>query len=218
MAINISAQAQVSSQTKELGIEIAKNQRLNSNNKVPVDEKDIAGTQYLDRNFHESYILKVNGVEIKDMLLRYNTYSDNMEFVKDGKAYLVAFPSEIHRIKLEGKTFIYEQYQLPNKIKYGYFQVLHEGDYQLLKKYKTTLKVPEKFATDDSMRFIQHPPVYYFRRGDGKIHPISSQKQLIKLLQPVHQPVIDFIKTNKINASDELKLLRFMDFLEENGK
>lgn len=213
--ICVSAQSPEFDQAKQLRAEIGKSMGLNPKGK-PVDEKDIAGTQYLDKNFQESYILKVNGVEIKDMPLRYNIYSDNMEFRKDGQTFVVAFPSEIHRIKLGGKTFIYEQYVSANKVTFGYFQILREGDYQLLKKYITTLKIPEKRDSEDSLRFARQSPTYYFRRGEGKIYAIITQKQLIKILQPVHQPVIDFIKANKINGRDELKLIRLMDFLEEN--
>lgn len=203
-------------QAEKIRIEMDKNSLSNAYGKKSLNEKDIAGTPYLDKNFQESYILKVNGVEIKDMPLRYNIYSDNMEFVKDGNILAVAFPSEIHRIKLGGKIFIYQQYLLANKVAHGYFQVLHEGDFQLLKKYSTELKIPEKSAIDDSMRFVRQEPAYYFRRGDGKIYAITTQKQLIKVLQPVHQPVIDFIKANKINGKDELKLVRLMEFVEEN--
>jgi len=213
----VSGQSPEFDQAKQLRVEIGKNMGLNPKGKA-VDEKDIAGTQYLDKNFQESYILKVNGVEIKDMPLRYNIYSDNMEFRKDGQTFVVAFPSEIRRIKLGGKTFIYEQYASANKVAHGYFQILHEGDYQLLKKYITTLKIPEKRDSEDSLRFVRQSPVYYFRRGEGKIYAIITQKQLIKILQPVHQPVIDFIKANKINGRDELKLIRLMNFLEENEK
>lgn len=211
----VSGQSPEFDQAKQLRFEIAKNMELNSKGKA-VDEKDIAGTQYLDKNFQESYILKVNGVEIKDMRLRYNIYSDNMEFREDGQTFVVAFPSEIHRVKLNGKVFIYDQYLLLNKITYGYFEVLYEGDFQLLKKYITTLKIPEKRDSEDSLRFVRQSPVYYFRRGEGRIYPILTQKQLTKVIQPVHQPVIDFIKVNKINGRDELKLIRLMNFLEEN--
>lgn len=203
-------------QAEKIKMEMDKNPDSDSQEKKSLNEKDIAGTQYLDKNFQESYILKVNGIEIKDMLLRYNIYSDNMEFRKDGQIFVIAFPSEIHRVKLNGKAFIYEQYQLLNKVAHGYFEVLREGDFQLLKKYITKLKIPEKRDNEDSLRFVRQSPAYYFRRGEGKIYLIGSQKQLVKVIQPVHQPVIDFIKTNKINGKDESKLISLMEFLEEN--
>ena len=203
-------------QVQKIGIEMSKNMSFNSNDRTLVDEKSISGTPYLDNNFRESYILKVNGVELKDMRLRYNIYSDNMEFRKDGQTFVVAFPSEIHRIKTGGKNFVYAQYVSQGKIDHGYFEVLHEGDYQLLKKYVTTLKISEKRDSEDSLRFVRQSPVYYFRRGEGRIYPILTQKQLTKIIQPVHQSVIDFIKANKINGKDELKLIRLMEFLEES--
>ena len=204
-------------QLEKINTDLSTQEILNKEARKRIEEKDIVGTQYLDKEFQESYVLKEDGTEIKDMLLRFNIYSGNMEFRKNGKALAVAFPSEIRRIKLGNKVFIFRQYLYQNKITHSYFQVLHEGDYELLKKYITTLKIPEKSAADDSLRFVQLDPEYYIRHGEGRIYQILSQKQLIKILQPIRQPVIDYIKTNKINSKNEEKLIRFMDFLEENS-
>lgn len=213
---NVSGQENQNKQVEKLRIELNKQMISDSKERKALDEKNIAGTPYLDKHFQKSYILKTNGSELKDIQLRYNIYSDNMEFINDGQILAVAFPSEIHRIKLGNKTFIYKQYQTGNKIQHSYFEVIHEGYFQLLKKYITTLKTPETFATADSARFIQQPPIYFLRRDQGNIYPVTSQKKLVKILQPVHQPAIDFVKTNKINGKDETKLIRLMEFLEEN--
>ena len=211
----VSGQESEKKQFDQIKIEIYKND-FQSRNGKKIDAKDISGTPYLDNNFQKAYILKINGTEIKDVLLRYNAYSDNMEFKKDGTNYAIAFPSEIYRIKLGDLSFIYTQYQSATKIKHGYFQLLHEGTYCLLKKYRSVVKFPERFDSKDSIRFVRLSPAYFIRHGEGNSYEITSQKQLIKLLQPIHQPVIDYIKANNINGKYESKLTSLMEYLEEN--
>lgn len=211
----VSGQESEKKKFDQINIEIYKN-NFQSQSGKKIDAKDISGTPYLENNFQKAYILKINGTEIKDVLLRYNAYSDNMEFKKDGTNYAIAFPSEIYRIKLGDLSFIYTQYQSATKIKHGYFQLLHEGTYCLLKKYRSVVKFPERFDSKDSIRFVQQSPAYFIRHGEGNSYEITSQKQLIKLLQPIHQPVIDYIKANNVNGKDESKLTNLMEYLEEN--
>lgn len=211
----VSGQESEKKQLDQIKIEIYKNDFQSQKGKK-IDAKDIGGTPYLDNNFQKAYILKINGTEIKDVLLRYNTYSDNMEFREDGTNYAIAFPSEIYRLKLGDLSFIYTQYQSATKIKHGYFQLLHEGTYYLLKKYRSVVKFPERFDSGDSIRFVKQSPTYYLKHGEGNSYEINSQKQLIKLLQPIHQPVIDYIKANNINGKDESKLINLMEYLDDN--
>lgn len=196
--------------------EVAKSKSLEKDKKGKnLSEKDIAGSPYLDKQFHESTIIKTNGVKIKDMPLRFNIYNNNMEFKKDGQVFAIAFPSEIQRINMSGKIFIYARYMTPKNVSFGFFQVLYEGDYQLLKKDHANLKTPDKTNPDDSLRFVKDDPSYYLRYKDGMAHLINSQKALIKRLQPVSQEIIDYIKSNKINTKNEKQLIDLMQFIED---
>jgi len=210
-------QANHYSEAKDLGYEVAKLNSINQNHeKKLLEEKDIAGSPFLDRQFQNSYILKTNGVEIKDIPLRFNLYSNNMEFKKDGKNYSIGFPSEIQRIKMGGKIFVYARYMKPKNIGYGFFQVLYEGDYQLLKKEQVVLKYPsDKTNPNDSLRFEKLPPQFYLLYGNGLAHWVYSQKILIKTLQPISQQVINYIKSNKINTKDESQLIHLMEYMAD---
>jgi len=205
------------SEAKGVGYEVAKLNDLNQNHgNKQLEEKDIAGSPFLDRQFQKSYILKTDGVEIKDIFLRYNLYNNNMEFKKDGKVLAIAFPSEIQRIKMGGKIFIYTRYMKPKNVDYGFFQVLYEGDYQLLKKDQVVLKSPSgKTNQNDSLRFEKLPPQFYLLYGNGMAHLVYSQKKLIKTLQPISPQVIDYIKSNKIDTKDEKQLIDLMEYMAD---
>ena len=206
------------SEAKDIGYEVAKLNFINQNHeKKLLEEKDIAGSPFLDRQFQKSYILKTNGVEIKDMPLRFNLYNNNMEFIKDGKILAIGFPSEIQRIKMGDKIFVYARYMKPKNIDNGFFQVLYEGDYQLLRKDQVIVKSPsDKTNPNDSLRFEKLPPQYYLLYGNGMAHWVYSQKKLIKTLQPISQQVIDYIKSNKIDTKDESQLIHLMGYIADN--
>lgn len=206
------------SEAKDVGYEVAKLNFINQNHeKKLLEEKDIAGSPFLDRQFQKSYILKTNGVEIKDMPLRFNLYNNNMEFIKDGKILAIGFPSEIQRIKMGHKIFVYARYMKPKNIDNGFFQVLYEGDYQLLRKDQVIVKSPsDKTNPNDSLRFEKLPPQFYLLYGNGMAHWVYSQKKLIKTLQPISQQVINYIKSNKIDTKDESQLIHLMEYMADN--
>lgn len=206
------------SETKDVGYDFAKlkNHILNQGNKY-LDEKDIAGSAYLYKQFQPSYILKINGAEIKDMPLRYNIYNDQMELKKDGKVMSIALPNEVERINMGGKVFIYKPFRTAKNVSAGYFQVLYEGDYQLLKKEQVKLRSPsDKTNPDDSLRFERTFPQFYLRYGNGMALFIYSQKTLIRVLQPISQDVIDYIKSNRIKTKDENQLIDLMEYMDQN--
>lgn len=188
-----------------------------SNSDKYIDENEIAGSPYLNKQFQPSYILKINGAEIKDMSLRYNIYNDEMEFKKDGKVMSIAFPSEIQRINIEGKVFTYARYTTPKINSSGFFQIIYDGNYQLLKKDQVTLSSPtEKTHSGDSLKFERKLPQFYLRYSGGTAHLVNSQKTLIKVLQPIPQNVIDYIKSNKIKTKDEKQLIDLMEYMDQS--
>ncbi len=211
----VEAQTESPSHPADLGYEAAKlkSQIRNGAGKF-ITEKDIAGSPFLDRQFQESYILKVNGAEIKNLPLRYNLYNNSMEMIQNGQILTISFPSEIQRINMGGNVFIYAKYTTSKKIGFSFFQVLYEGDYQLLKKDLVILKTPGN--TGDSLRFERSFPQFYLRYGEGMAYLINSQKSLIKRLQPLPLSTIDFIKSNKINAKDEKKLMELMEYIADS--
>jgi hypothetical protein len=213
-------QAEGQIKSENIGLEISKKNHLEFAKGLKyIDEKQIAGSPYLNKQFQPSYISKINGTEIRDMELRYNIYNDQMEFKKDGTILSIALPNEVARINMSGKVFIYKPYMTAKNVSTGYFQVLYEGDYQLLKKEQVKLRSSsEKTNPDDSLRFERVSPQFYLRYGDGMAHFIYSQKTLIKVLQPISQNVINYIKSNKINTKDEKQLIELMEYMDQNTK
>ena len=220
ISINVYSQDPTTIKLSELGNDLYNLNHLNYNdNKKYITNKQIAGNPYFEKKFQKSYIQKIDGIEIKDILLRYNLYDNSMEYLKDGKVMIVLFPSEISRMNIAGNVFVCTKYMTQTNVSSGIFQLLYDGNYQLLKKDRVVIKLPsDKSDPVDSARFQRISPLYYVKYNNGPAHLINSQKILIRTLQPIPQTIIDFIKQNKINTKDERQLIDLMELIDQDTK
>lgn len=93
------------------------------------------GTAYLNPEFVEGVISFKNGSQIDGKLLRYNLYTQQMQFIEDGDTMALGNPGEIEYIRMNDKVFVYTDYLCNGKHKSGYFQLLENGNCRLLKRW-----------------------------------------------------------------------------------
>jgi len=186
-----------------------------------LEENQISGSPYLNKQFRSCLIIKTDHSEIRDMSLRYNIFRNTMEFKQRETIMEIADPTLIGRIVFDSCVFIYAPYTAASKIRLGYFQLLIEGKYQLLKMYKVDFKRSSKIndigPTSVSNRFESLPPDYYLRYGTGMAYLLNSQKGLIKAIQPISQEVIDTIQQKKINVHNETELINTVIFINSSA-
>ena len=190
--------------------------RLQSNqNQEDNSENQFAGS-FPESQFIPAIIIKTDGTKINDIALRYNVFSNTMQFKRNGTILDIYETDKIKRIILGDKVFVYATYNEAKRIRLSYFQLLNEGKYQLLKMYKVVQDgTIEKPMANDYSRFERSTPYYYLRYGDGMANLIDTQKKLIKILQPVPQEVIDYIMKNNIKATNERELIDLMEFINK---
>ncbi len=184
-----------------------------------ISESEIEGSPYIQKEFISGKIIKRDGNEYKEILLRYNVYNNAMEFKQNGTILEIADPQTIDRILLNDKIFVYSKYSAFRKFKASYFQLLNEQKYQLLKKYNVLLKGSDASTGFENqhqkMKFEKMPPTYYFRYRNGTAHQISSQKELIKILQPIPEEITKYIQNNLTNPKDEAQLIDILDHINK---
>ncbi|MDP2888777.1 MAG: hypothetical protein Q8P34_07375 [Bacteroidota bacterium] len=169
-----------------------------------------------DGHFIPAVIIKKDGTEISDVALRYNVYSNTMQFKRNGTILNIYETDKIERIIMGDKVFVYAPYNDARRIRLSYFQLLNEGKYQLLKMYKVVSDgTAEKPMANDFSSYEKSNAYYYLRYGDGMANLIDSQKKLIKILQPVPQEVIDYILKYNIKATNERDLIDLMEFINK---
>ena len=185
------------------------------------DESQISGSPYLGKHFKSCLIIRTDQSKIRDMSLRFNVFRNTMEFKQKETILEIADPTSINRIVFDSGVFIYAPYTAASKIRLGYFQLLTEGKYQLLKMYKVDFKEKSKIndvgPTSVSNRFESLPPDYYLRYGTGMAYLLNSQKGLIKAIQPISQEVIDTIQQKKINVHNETELINTVIYINSSA-
>jgi hypothetical protein len=104
------------------------------------------GSAYLNREWQEGVIIMNDKSVITGNKFRYNIYTQQMLFIKDGDTMAIANPEEISLLRFANKQFIYIDYLYNGELKQGYFELLKEGECSLLKRWVVSYHVVESDA------------------------------------------------------------------------
>lgn len=180
----------------------------------------IDGNPFATGNKFSKVEIKGYSKEIPD--LRYNAFTDEMEYMENGQTYsankvdglTIYFP-------LLKKTFVCIDYQLDNKSKLGYLQLLRLGNnVKLYKREKVELlkgeKSPNAYGRDANDYYSKEKDLYLILKGNTFYKVPKSSKDLIVLLVGDSEKLINFTKSNRINTSKEEDLIKFVDYLNQN--
>jgi len=170
---------------------------------------DIQGTPYLNKEFSSGKIFTPEGTIYENILLRYNAYSDDLEFQKGEDTYNIDPKTIIRRAEFGGTVFGCMKYDYFDKIQNGLFEILTEGKATLLVKY--TIKFLEKekaqaFVDPKPARFEAPKKEYYIALSDLPAKLITNKKSLLELFGNRKDEMESYISKNKlsIRADDEL--------------
>lgn len=181
------------------------------NPKTPTKGKIIESV-YLDKHFVLGTVIKTDGTAIKEVPLRYDISRHTMQFIRDGVILDLVAPITIKQITFGDKIFIYAPYNAGKKIKRSYFQVMNEGNFQLLKMYNAinneSAVKPGNIDTPTPSYIVG----YYLRYGASTANLFNSKKKLIKLLQPIPQKIVDYIEKNLRSINNEHELIDLLGY------
>ncbi|MCK4346256.1 MAG: hypothetical protein KAX05_13310 [Bacteroidales bacterium] len=184
---------------------------------------DVEGSPFMPKEFQQGKI-QVKGEGLYSSKLRYDMYTNVMQFMAKGIVYVIAFPEDIEFVEIEDLKFIYTPYlSAPSgtDLKESYFVVLMNGNCKLLTKKEVLLLDAEPakpYVDAKPAHFIQKKDSYFIKKNDLPAVKISSRKSLIGILEDKETEVLSFIKKEKISHNDleDLKkLIEYYNSLEE---
>ena len=181
-----------------------------------INNEQIVGSPYLEKEFKPALIIKTDESEIRHFALRYNVYKNSMEFKQKETVLFIADPGSISKIILDHRTFVYALYTDSRKIRLSYFQLLADGKYQLLKKYNTAYDLGEP-KSNIPPKFEERQPGFYLRYKSGMAYQIRSKKELTKILQPISAEITAYLQQIKINFHDEAELVNTLIYINKSG-
>ncbi len=174
---------------------------------------DIKGSPYLDENFINGTIYTMQKEKYENVPMRYNIYSDDIEFKSfNGDALAIAAPETLEKVEIGNHQFYYIPYILSKKIEHGYFERIEGENASLFTRYEVIFKDAEAagaYKDASPAQFVRKMDEYFIRVGDEPAAIITNKKDLIDIFPDHKNEVEVFIKkhktkTNKVDSLAEL--------------
>ena len=173
--------------------------------------QDIEGNPFLKKEFTDGMI-KINDTLAFKLPLRYNLYTDEMEYQLNGVVYAVGEPQLLKKIVLGESVFIY----VPFIGKGGFVELLASGKCILVQKRSVRFKPAEGpkpiEGTSKSAEFISEPDIFYIGAGDSKTVKITNINSVVRVLQDQSTKVENFIRMEKIKKATKENLIKIATY------
>ena len=205
------------SQTDALGIinnDANYSRVINQNNLVDKKtEIKIDGSPYL---FNEFNLSKIG--DYKDIInVKYNIFSDEIEFVKNGQLLALNKTSDLARIRFinYNTTLVLKDI---NGNKGYYLELFNNNGKVLLKKLKIRLEKGKtsqnSYDMDRNSRYIEDEPIYYFFIGNNLIAS-NKFKKIEGDLEKKGYNIKEILKQEKLNIKNDQDLIKLLNLINE---
>lgn len=183
--------------------------------KAVLKYSDIQGNAFYKSGFNNAKIGETSTI----LPVRYNMFKDSFEILNDNDVYAVPKDNTFSTF-----TFISsnEKFILGKDDEgfAGYFLVLSEGKHKLLKKIfvKFYPEVPAQssMVPGTPAKFEKQKPIYFIKTDDKIVKLTKKSDDFFNALpEQKKNEVKEFIKSNKIKMTEELDLIKLVNFLNK---
>ncbi|HQI46835.1 MAG TPA: hypothetical protein PLC59_12335 [Bacteroidales bacterium] len=179
--------------------------------KTVITYNDIEGSPYLYKEFSDAIIYSIDTQAVK-LPLRYNIYTNEMEYQLDGNTYTIGNPSIINKIMLGEHVFVYLKFIG----KGGYFELLETGKCFLVQKRAIKYNPPEapKAVVGSTIppKFTKETDVYYTILNDSTPVKVENMKSLLNTLSDQKTSLENFIEKEKIKNVKRENLIQIIKY------
>jgi hypothetical protein len=171
---------------------------------------NIEGSPHETSEFLPGRVATKSEVAYNNVPLRFNIYSNEMEFsTEDGSVYFIAAPEIIDYVLIEEQKYIYVPFAVGSRLQRGYFKILTEGKAQLLLKQNITLRdaeLPQAYKDAQPARFVRTQDDFYIRLTPSEARKVSNRKELFSILTDKNSELNNYLKKNRIrfNRSEDM--------------
>lgn len=178
----------------------------------PVKYEDIQGSPYQSAVFKNAII----GEKYGKVDVRYNAYTDDIEFFNNGKIEVLPKQEDFYRVEVIATKQVFVYFNSNTEPK-GYLTEVAKGKNSIYKKNKVIFKdaapAPNTYQTGKPAMFITQEPIYYLKTATGSINKISSLKKIAEFFPEKEKEYNKYIKSDnlKFNDSDLVKLMNYIN-------
>ncbi|MBI9033936.1 MAG: hypothetical protein JEZ03_05640 [Bacteroidales bacterium] len=171
---------------------------------------------YVNKDFTPGKVILKNGDVLSDRTLRYNIYTQQMQFVKDGDTMAFGDPTEISRLEFLDKAFVHKAFmRVDQEVDVDYFEILYEGHVKLLLRRVVTHELKAKSIDTDPEEAYLVTKQYYLQRDNkpAVIIPLKK-KAVLNLFADKDEQLKEFMKKEKLNCHKEMDLVRLVEYYD----
>ena len=173
--------------------------------------KDVDGSPYLNEEFIDGVIYMRDTLTIK-LPLRYNIYTDEMEYQLKGINFVVANPQDVSKIVIGKSVFVYQPY-IKNG---GYFELFESGKCLLVQKKSVAFKPAEgpKAITGapTPAQFLRKSDSYYLVKDKSQVVRIENLKSLLKALEDQKDKMDAFVNQQQIKNIRKENIIKMVKY------
>ena len=184
---------------------------------------NVKGDPFITEEFQVGEVIHLDSTITRDVPMRLNHHTDEIEFKMDGKILVFAMPRKINYVTFGHRSFSFFDFVQQKKTSAGYFEVLAWGDCKLLLRRNTIIKREELPPSDlsggnfkDYFRTIEE---YYLKKGGKSATQIQrSKKSILKTLGDHQDELENFIEENKLKLKSEEDMIDLIYFYNTIGE
>lgn len=170
---------------------------------------------YLNEDFVPGKIILAEGVEMKNVPLRFDVYHQQLQFIDDSDTLAIANPDEVSLVSFDGRTFVYHAFEKERLIDTGIFVVLIEGPCKLLERHVVDYHINSEM--EDGGGFIKSSHLYVSKNDRPAVEMVPSRRSVCNLFSDREDEVKSFIKSNHLKMNryeDVMTVVEFYNSLD----
>ncbi len=177
----------------------------------------IKGSPYLFPDYREAFIVMDDNSHYHGKL-RYDLYTDEMEFQVKGHTYWITPRERVKKITLDGRTFVFLKTKADKKG--GYYELLVNGPCRLLAKHLITFHEAEEakpYQDPKPARFENKRTLYYLQKaGDpSALTLIRNKKALLAFLSDHSKEITSLIKKEHLSVTRPEDLKKIISYYND---
>ena len=183
------------------------------------------GNPFLDQNFQPGEIGFSDSTKLVDIRLRYNIYMEQMQVLFNYDTLVVQPSYLINYIRIGDQYFIFSLIydKAYRKFTKGYFEILADGEYLLLKQYRRPL-LYDSYATNynsgggTKKYYFGDETGLFYKKGEEAAEKVPrSNKKVVKIFPPQKQDAIAaFIESNELQVRKQEGMVKVINFANGN--
>lgn len=182
-----------------------------------INYSEIEGSPYsYEKLLKGAVVLK--GDDPKEYFLRYDSYADEMEFLRNDQLLAVSNKEALDYVQIANLKYIYTGFYINDKLNKGYVIELDSGKCSLYRKDRVRFeqeKPPKSSYTPATpATFKPRPSLYFMSCLNTGLQQFNTDNSALDKFPPVMQDDIKaYMKKNKLKFKKESDLLEVFNFI-----